>query len=418
VIRVSGWELAEAASRVCPGLDLGQVRRAQLVLLREGSGRPVERAVAIPYAGPASYTGEDMLELMIHGSPALVRRTMELFVEAGCRPAEPGELTRRAVANGKMDLVQAEAVADLVAAETEQQVRLAGRLLAGELSRRVEALRAGMIDLLARLEAGLDFSPQGVEIDRGDLERRRGAVVAELEELLATRRRGQRVRDGVRVVLLGPPNAGKSTLFNRLLRTERSIVTPHPGTTRDFIEAEVEVAGLRVILVDTAGIGEGGDAVEREGVRRSLGAAGRANVLLVLHPMGEDPTVTIETPPEVPVLRVRTKADLQEDGGASGEDGFLAVSALTGQGWEELESALEEVVSRGLGGEEGSIAVNVRQAEALERARESMLRAPMDEAELAAEEIREAMERLRELLGEVRTEEVLDRVFENFCLGK
>ncbi len=418
VVRVSGRGVERAAARICPRLDLGQPRRAQLVALRDPSGAALDRAVVIPYAAPSSYTGEDMLELMIHGSPALTRSVMELFVQVGCRLAQPGEFTRRAVANGKMDLLQAEAVADLVAAETKVQLALARRHLRGELSHRVEELRARLIDLVARLEAGLDFAAQGVEVDYTDLEERRRRVVESLESLLATRRLGRRVREGVRVVLLGAPNAGKSTLFNRLLRTERSIVTPHPGTTRDFIEAEVEIAGLRVILVDTAGVGAGNDPVEREGIRRSLDVAKDADLLLVLESVVEKGGAVIDPPAEIPVLFLETKVDLLEGTPPEDGQGRLALSALTGEGWERFERRLETMLREDAGPGEGRIAVNVRQAAALEGALESVNRAPMDEPELAVEEMRGALETLGELLGEVRPEEVLDTIFSSFCLGK
>ncbi|NOZ95585.1 MAG: GTP-binding protein, partial [Acidobacteria bacterium] len=280
VVRVSGPGVASVARSVCPGLDLARPRYAQLVGLRRSDGEVVERGIVIPYVGPSSYTGEDMLEVMVHGSPALVRGIVALFVGWGCRIAERGEFTRRAVANGKIDLLQAEGIADLIRAQTELEVTAARGLVAGRLSSKIRDLRRDLVELMAWMEGALDFAGQGVGENPGELEARRARVVEQLEELLSTVRTGQRVREGLRVVIVGPPNAGKSTLFNRLLQTERSIVTPEPGTTRDFIEAEVDIGGLRVILVDTAGLGAGAEIAEREGIRRSLEMARNADILI------------------------------------------------------------------------------------------------------------------------------------------
>jgi len=416
VIRVSGPEAKRVARGLCGHLNVDAAWKAQLVVLRDGDGRAMERAVVIPYTGPASYTGEDMVEIMVHGSPALTRTVLERLTALGCRPAEKGEFTRRAVANGKMDLVQAEAVADLVFAQTPAQLELARRHLSGELSRRVGLLREQMVDLLARLEAGLDFAAQGVDPDARDLEARRRKLLASLDSLVGTSRVGQRIRDGIRVVLFGPPNAGKSTVFNRLLSTERAIVTPEEGTTRDLIEAELEIGGLRVILVDTAGVRNDGGGVEREGVRRALDAAGRADLLLVLHPFGARTAEPLAAPSGVPALLLRTKADLAQ-GKERGGPG-LAVSALSGEGWEAFEAALERALEESLTGWEGKLAVNRRQGAALEAALKAVRRARVEEPELAVEELSWAMAQLGGLLGSVCTDDVLDRVFETFCLGK
>ncbi len=418
VVRVSGPGVASVVRSVCPGLDLGRPRQAQLVSLRGAHGERVERAIVIPYSGPSSYTGEDMLEVMVHGSPALVRSVMGLFVDGGCRIAERGEFTRRALANGKIDLVQAEGIAELIRAETELEVTTARGLVEGRLSARVRDLRRHVIDLMARMEGALDFAGQGVEADLGELEARRMGVVEELEELLSTVRTGQRVRDGLRVVIVGPPNAGKSTLFNRLLRTERAIVTPEPGTTRDFIEGEVEIGGLRVILVDTAGLGRGGEAAEREGVRRSLEMARNADMVIQVCPVDETCRGLVAAPLGVPVLQVRTKIDLIEDAGFKGTGGSLAISAVTGEGWERFENRLEELLLEDVGPVEGRVVVNERQGAALARALGAARRAPLGELELAVEDLRVAAGELAELLGEVHSEEVLDAVFSTFCLGK
>ena len=416
MIRVSGEAAAELARRVCPGLVFEGGWRAQLVELLSAAGEPMDRAVAIPYPRPRSYTGEDMLELMVHGSSFLVDAVVEACVAAGARPAVPGEFTRRAVANGKMDLLQAEAVADLVEAETEWQLRAARRQLEGGLSEPLGAIREDLILLKSELEAVIDFSDQGVILDESKWALRHGRVVARLDQLLASASLGERVRDGVRVMLVGAPNSGKSTLFNHLLREERAIVSPHPGTTRDVIEAEVEVGGLKVVLVDGAGIHDGGGAIEREGVRRARAAAAEADAVLVLWPAD---VATAPVQPEAgDTLLVRSKADLADDSAGCEQEGWLPVSCVTGQGLDRLRQRLLETVVGGRGELEGAPSIGRRHRHCLDKAAAALTRCDWSRPELAAEDVGLALELLGELTGEVQVEDVLEQIFGQFCIGK
>ncbi len=416
VVRVSGAGTEAVASRVCPSVDFSRPWRASLVALRDSDGQLIERGVAIPYRGPRSYTGEDMLEVLLHGSPYLVETVEAAFSACGARPAEPGEFTRRALANGKLDLMQAEAIRDLIAADSAWQARNAREQLEGRLSRWVTRVRDGLTALAADVEGSLDFGEHGVEVRDADWRKRKEEVRACIAGMLGTAGAGATIRNGVRVVILGPPNAGKSTLFNRLLGQERAIVSPHPGTTRDTIEAVMEVAGVRVELVDTAGLRDGGDEVEVEGMRRSRACAASADVVLELWPAdAEGEPRWREDGCGRTVVRVRSKGDLRRDGGP--ED-CLSVSCATGSGIAELRNRLQSMVLGTLPDLGGEVAIGERHRLALERAHRELERCDPGHPELAAEGLRWAMRALDELLGEVDDEDVLDRVFATFCIGK
>ena len=279
LIRVSGPRAAACAMRVCPDLSFGVGWKATLTTLHDAEGEALERAIVTSFPGPRSYTGEDMLEVTIHGSPFLVDTVIESFVAAGARPAGAGEFTRRAVANGKLDLVQAEAVCDLVNADTAWQHRNARQQLAGALSKEFESLRAVLVTLLASFEASLDYEVQGVAVPAEEMTAQLEECRSKLAALLATAGAGKRLREGLRLVILGPTNAGKSTLFNYLSESERAIVSPQPGTTRDVVETELDLGGVRIVVQDTAGLRAGGDGAHvpwrlvqtRTGDRRGRG---------------------------------------------------------------------------------------------------------------------------------------------------
>jgi len=417
VLRLSGTDCRRLAAGLSRDIDFERPWCAQLVSLSEYDGSPPERLVAIPYQGPRSYTGEDMLELVVHGSPYLVGSLIDQLESGGARPAQPGEFTRRAVANGKMDLVQAEAVRDLVAAETAWQARNARQQLNGALSVRLAGLRDQMLALLARLEAGLDFAAQGIEVDTGELMIRLEGCRRGVADLLETADAGERIRDGVKVVVSGPTNSGKSTLFNYLVGSDRAIVDDQPGTTRDVLEAEIEVGGLLVTLVDTAGLRDTSDRVEREGVKRAQAAASEAGVIIELWPVDDDrvPGDDQINGGQV-VLRVRSKADLAEDGW-SPPPGWLSVSSLTGAGVDSLKRCIEEAVAAGVPDLGGEVAIGRRHRRALENAASELDRCQLASPELAAESVRWAAAAVADLVGEVMPEELLDEVFSSFCIG-
>jgi tRNA modification GTPase len=419
IVRVSGRDTRRIAAQVCPELAGCEPWRARVVSFRGLDGVPIERGVAVLYHEPRSYTGEDMLETSVHGSPYLVRELVAAIIAAGARPAAPGEFTRRAVANGKMDLLQAEAVRDLIGAQTALQADNARRQLTGALSTEVGGLRDALVALLAQIEAALDFEPHGVVVDRKAWSRERIRCRELIGQMLATSSSGERIRDGVRVVIIGPPNSGKSTLFNTLLGSERAIVTTHPGTTRDVVEGELEVDGLRVVLADTAGLRETTDPVEREGVRRAEVALEAAHVVVELWPSdhGDPPSSTRRTTPQL-WLHVRSKSDLAQAGCAADAAGWLRVSCISGEGIEALRDELRARVTAEVDDLGGRVAIAARHRRALERADQELAAVDSDEPEILAEAVRWALREVRELTGEVANEDVLDEVFRTFCIGK
>ncbi len=418
VVRLSGDAVGEVLARVCPRVRLERAWRAQLRAVVGGDGKILDHAVVIPYRGPRSFTGEDMAELVVHGAPVVVEQVIEACLAAGARVAEPGEFSRRAFVNGKMDLMQAEGLRDLIVADTARQARLAMGQVQGDLSARVEGLRSALVELLARVEVGLDFPEEEAAHEEDELEQQRRSIVGMVASLLATAEEGRRLREGARVVLCGRPNSGKSTLFNVLLARERSIVSSRPGTTRDAVEAMVEMAGVPTVLVDTAGLSGGADEVEEESVRRAEAEVASADVVVLLWGMDE------ESPPEVDRdggrkwLRVRSKTDLGSPREGAREAGWIGVSALSGEGVGDLRERLRSMVGAGVGGCGDSVAVGHRHRLALEEVREQLEEGASSPAELLAEHLRRALEALAVLSGEVSEEDVLDVVFRTFCLGK
>jgi tRNA modification GTPase len=417
LIRVSGARAAACAARVCPDLSFEVGWKATLTNLRDAGGEALDRAVVTTFPGPRSYTGEDMLEITVHGSPFLVKAVIEAFVAAGARPAEAGEFTRRAVANGKMDLVQAEAVRDLVAADTAWQHRLARQQLAGTLSAQFKKLRAALGTLLASVEASLDYEAQGVAVPAGEIDGQLEECRGQLSALLATAATGERLRDGLRVVILGPPNSGKSTLFNYLAGTERAIVSPHPGTTRDLVETELDLGGVRIVVQDTAGLRAGGDEIEAEGHRRAQAAAAAADLAIVLWAIGTDgDSAPPEVPEELPAIRLRSKVDLCPGATITGD--WLGISCHSGEGLEEFRSELLRRVLGEVPDLGGAVAIAARHRRALEVAAAELNRCDVGLPETAAENVRWALRAVDALIGEVSIDDVLDEVYSSFCIGK
>jgi len=425
LVRLSGAGAFEVAARVIdrfgdpPG---AAPRTATLATFRAPGGDPIDRGLYTIFPGPASYTGEDLVELSCHGGLLVPTRLLAALHAAGARPAAPGEFTRRAVLNGKLDLVQAEAVGDLIDAVAPAQGRAALRQLEGGLSRRLEALRESLVEAQALLSYEIDFPGE----DDGPVPPAR--IAAALREtadrigrLIATAPSGERLREGALLVLAGRPNAGKSSLFNALLGAERALVTEVPGTTRDAIEAYTDFLGWPVRLADTAGLWESPDRIDRMGIavsRRYLAAADL--VLLCVEagrPLGDDETSVAQAQG---TLLVRTKADLAQ---APGEG--VPVSIVTGGGLAELRRAAAEGVFAdriALGDLEPAL-TRARHRTALLRAQAALADAlphltPGGDAVLAAHHVREATTALEELLGAVDVEEVLERVFGRFCVGK
>lgn len=418
VIRISGPAAGALVTAFAGTLPVP--RRLSLRTLRDPSTQDLlDKALVAWMPGPSTFTGEDMAELHLHGGLAVRAAVLKaLLAYPGCRAAEPGAFTRRAFLNGRMDLTEAEGVADLVDAETEAQRRQALRQLDGALGRTVADWRERLIGLLASAEAALDFSDEG-DVDDAALDTARLLQVRVLRDEIATALadagRGERLREGYTVVLAGPPNAGKSTLLNALSRREAAIVSPLPGTTRDAIEIRCDLGGLPVTLVDTAGLRDTLDPVEAEGIQRTRRHIETADLVLMLRPPGE-----AAGPPsdQGRILVVRTKADLDE---APPGSAALSVSALTGAGLGGLLDAIEAKARAALGGD-NALVTRERHREALARCVDHLDRV-LDGAgtvlpELVAEDLRLAVRALGEVAGHVGVEDMLDRLFSGFCIGK
>jgi tRNA modification GTPase len=393
-------------------------RRAALRLLRDpASGEPLDQALVLWMPGPRSFTGEDQAELHIHGGPATrAAVTRALASLEGCRPAEAGEFTRRAFLNGRMDLSQVEGLADLIDAETEAQRRQAVFQVEGRLGDASERWRESILGVLALLEASLDFSDEGdvPEDLEAEILRRIGELETELATALANRS-GERLREGLTVVLAGPPNAGKSTLLNALAQRDVAIVSPVAGTTRDIIEVRCDLNGLPVIIVDTAGLRHTADLIEQEGVARARARAQDADVVLwLVPPEGSDG----EAPPARRLLRVGTKSDLIR----FRSDCDIAISAANSEGMAELIALLQREAETAMG-QGDAVVTRERHRRALERARSGLSEAghmlkAYGPLELAAEEVRLAARAVGEITGRVDVDDVLDRLFSSFCIGK
>lgn len=430
VVRVSGASaLTMGAALVSPWPD--EPRRVAHARVRDASGEEIDDVVAVFYRAPASFTGEDAVEITCHGgavAPALIAAA---FVSQGARPAEPGEFTRRAVLNGKLDLIQAEAVGDLVDASTRAAQRVALSQLDGGLSRRILGLRDRIIELEALAAYDIDFP----EEDDGPISPERIAqtaddVIAELAGLLATAPMGELVREGAVVVIAGAPNAGKSSLFNALLGRRRAIVTDVPGTTRDALEAVTEADGWPIRLIDTAGLRETTETVERMGIEVSREYLERADVVLACgeNELGLAHAVeAVSSSSKAPVIAVHTKADLLRVIPRSEATRDLHfVSAETGKGLAELASAIARSLSENAGALQfdAPVLTRERQRVAIERAREELqlfrdtFASKQAPAVVAAVHLRDATRELEELIGSVDVEDVLDRLFSRFCVGK
>lgn len=433
VVRISG----PATPSLLDALGVGRLtaRRASLRrIYQDLDGRRIEidQALVLWFPGPRSYTGEDSAELHLHGGRAVVEAVARALTAAGARPAEAGEFTRRAFANGKLDLAQAEAVADLVDAETEAQRRQAVDQLDGALGRLYEGWRRQIVDLLALLEAEIDFPDEDLP---GGLAAKVGpqvkALIGELEAALAGAARGEGVRDGYRIALVGAPNAGKSSLFNQLVGREAAIVTPRPGTTRDVLEAVLDVGGFRVVLADTAGVREAEDEIEVEGVKRAKYRARNAHLRIwVIDVCSEDRSladaIDLLTAGDI---CIGNKIDLAEPDPNDERFTWARTTGLeeiylcadSGLGVERLVKHLESRVSGALSGAEFPAVTRVRHRMRLEEARDHLLRsltALAVGAELSAEDLRLAARALSRVAGRVHPEDVLDVVFSNFCIGK
>jgi tRNA modification GTPase len=428
VVRISGPAASAVVQRLCGVVPKPRV--ATLAVLQRADGSPIDEAVVLWFPAPHSATGEDVCELQVHGSRAVLASIFEELAKTDAvRPAEPGEFTRRAFENGKLDLTEAEGLDDLIHADTEAQRRQAFRQLQGLLGHRAQDWRERIIAASALVEAGIDFSDEG-DVPQELIAPAVREIVAlreEIEQTLSASSRSERLRDGLVVAIAGPPNAGKSTLLNRLARREAAIVSPHAGTTRDVIEVHLDLDGYPVILLDTAGIRDTNDPVEEEGVRRARARAAHADLVLWLADASRDE----QGPPPsfgegTPVWRVANKSDLLAGVRASDlathEGGRLfRISAEQGTGVAALTDAVGAFAADYFGAGEAGLVTRERQRRLLEAAVLALRQAEHLKAgpeELLAEELRIAAHALGRLMGRVDVEDILDLIFRQFCIGK
>jgi tRNA modification GTPase len=415
IVRIDGPRSAailQTLGGVSPDARLATLTQLSL------DGEPLDECIAIRYAAPHSFTGNDLVELTLHGSPLLVERVIAAIVACGARLAEPGEFTERAVLNGKLDLVQAESIADLINSRTALQAKLSLGNLHGVLSRRAAAVRESLLHVISRLEAALDFSEEGYEfITREETRRKIEKAITEADGIAETYRRGRATTSGLTAVILGRPNAGKSTLLNRLVGSDRAIVTPIPGTTRDIVRETIEIGGLPVTIADTAGLRTSGDVVEEIGVARAREAAASADIILYLVDASVGLTADDELAAFPGAIVIYTKIDL-----ATAPQSALGISVTAERGIDELLSRLDLRVREEFVAPEGSL-VNERQRQAVLGCKEALttalaaLDAGLDEPVMLVDLYR-AASALGLLTGAITQEHVFTEIFSKFCIGK
>ena len=430
VVRVSGPKTPEIAATLVG--ELPRPRHATLAHFLDATGEPIDIGIALFFPAPASYTGEHVLEIQGHGGPVLLETLVARCLELGARRARPGEFTERAFHNDKIDLAQAEAVADLIDAGSREAARAAMRSLQGEFSGMVQGLTDALIDLRTYVEAAIDFPEEEVDfLADTELAERLSAVRGHFDAVTAAAGQGRLLRDGLTVVLAGRPNSGKSSLLNRLAGYDAAIVTPVPGTTRDVLRERIDIDGLPLHVLDTAGLRDSEDAVEREGVRRAAAEMTRADRVLFVVDSATDPLgrafeeERARLPADTPVTLVFNKIDLAAglpvDDTMSGPP-RLHLSALTGTGLDQLRAHLKSCVSFQTAGN-GSISARRRHLEALAHARSCVETAARElqqrrGGELVAEELRLGQRALEEVTGIFTADDLLGRIFGSFCIGK
>jgi tRNA modification GTPase len=416
IVRVSGPAVERVARQVLGSMPVA--RHATNARFTSIHGEPIDQGIALYFPAPHSYTGEDVLELHGHGGPVVMQTLLAACLDCGARLAEPGEFTRRAFLEGKLDLAQAEGVADLIDASSREAARSALRSLSGEFSYAIESLRQQLVELRALTEAQLDFPEEELDVmHREDAARRLAAVEAALQDVLVRSRQGSLLRTGVHVVLAGRPNVGKSSLLNRLAGEERAIVTDVPGTTRDALREPIQIEGVPLVVVDTAGLRASRDEVERLGMARTKQELERADVVLAIHAAGDADSLPVKLPAGATRIDVYNKVDLAP--GFAAPPGAVAVSAKTGAGLADLREAILRSAGWSATGESLFLA-RERHLRALTAAAEHLRRAAGEHSrwELFAEELRLGHEELSRITGAFTADDLLGEIFGRFCIGK
>jgi len=426
LIRVSGRDAIEIADQIFRGKDSPSEFPSHAQRLGEivENNRLIDQVILSVHRAPASYTGEDLVEISCHGGALVSARVLEVCLRAGARAAEPGEFTERAYFNGKMDLTQAEAVIDLIRAQTDLALRSATEQLEGRLGEKIRTIRDELVALLANVNASIDFPDEGIAPDEGEkLHARFDSIEKKIAELLATADQGRILREGVRVVIYGATNAGKSSLLNRLLGYERAIVSDIPGTTRDTIEEAVNLRGIPIRLTDTAGLRSAADQIERQGIARTEKSLELGDLLLhIVDRNAPKPANFSERAGEQAELLVFNKSDLPEHGDWNGCEA-LRISCVTNEGFGELEEKIIERITQKNLRAQSALAINVRHRDCLRRAQEALAHARIASVEGASPEyfaidLNVAIDAVGEVIGTVDTEDVLASVFSQFCIGK
>ncbi len=428
IIRISGDGCRKLARAILGTLP--EPRSALFTPFRDASGATLDEGIALYFPAPRSFTGEDVLELQGHGGPVVMDMLLEEVIRQGARLARPGEFSERAFLNGKLDLVQAEAVADLIEAGTTAAARLASRSLQGVFSRQVHALVDAITRLRVYVEAAIDFPEEEIDfLSDGTVSADLQRILQQIEDVQKKARVGRLLREGMQLVIAGHPNAGKSSLLNALVGRESAIVTEIPGTTRDLLREQIEIDGMPLHLVDTAGLRESTDRIEQEGIKRAREEIGRADHILWVFDDQSDPESHAPdrhgVPAGIPLTRVRNKIDLT--GRAAGvvetEDGVeIAVSASTGEGMEQLREHLKQGMGyQGAG--EGAFIARRRHLDALSRAEAHLRRGQRvfcerGDGELLAEDLRQSQQSLATITGEFSADDLLGEIFSSFCIGK
>lgn len=424
MVRVSGTNARAIAGAIAGGVTAA--RHASLVDFLAADGSPIDRGLAIFFPAPHSYTGEDVLELHGHGGPVVMQQLLRRCVELGARIAEPGEFTRRAFLNDRIDLAQAESVADLIDASSVEAARSAARSLTGEFSARIHRLVDELVELRMHVEACIDFPEEEIDpADRKLQDSKLATILTRLDELLDQARQGAVLREGLTVVLVGRPNVGKSSLLNRLAGEEVAIVTPVAGTTRDYVRATISIEGVPIHLIDTAGLRDTLDEVEMIGVERTWRAVESAGAAIFLEDSNgttqDDDRLRARLPESLSMARVVNKIDLTgERAGVDKSDGVvIRLSAKTGQGVDSLKAWLLDVAGWKPHGE-GLFMARARHLAALGQARQHLVEAReiMQAFEFKAEELRLAQVALGRITGEVSADQLLGEIFSRFCIGK
>ena len=441
VVRVSGPEaraIARPMLRLAQGHELEAARAHFGELIDPATGERIDEVVATFFAKPHSYTTDDVVEISCHGSPVVLRHVVEMAISAGARLAEPGEFTMRAFLNGRIDLTQAEAVRDLIDSQTLYQAQVAARQLDGSLSKRLQPIKQKLLELIATMGAGVDFAEDDVAVIPDEqILVRIAAVRAPLEELLASFAYGKVVHEGLTLAIVGRPNVGKSSLFNRLVERERAIVTATPGTTRDLVTETVAIGGIPVRLVDTAGLRAAADEAESIGVRKSLEALADADLVLVLRDAsrGEQRSLTedelrhderlLELVSGRQAIVVWNKVDLATDGnfGENEDHPTVAVSALTGKGVEGLRSTILQIVGGDGVQQEHGLLTNIRQKQLVSDALKALDKAAgalpqRIPHEMILLDLYSALRPLDEITGATTSDDILNLIFSSFCIGK